>query len=84
MSNEIPMRIRYTAHPRVPDQRCSDQGQSGPKAHPAERGKLMANGLNIPVPPGDVKLRRYAEVTLPRRDLSALKELGWSAGKSAG
>lgn len=43
----------------------------------------MANRLNIPVPICNARLRRDAEVTLPRADECTLKGVGWVAGKSA-
>src|SRR5215208_4987848 len=49
MSNERGARIPSTDCPRVPEQRSSAQGQSGPKARP--KGVADGQRVDIPVPP---------------------------------
>src|SRR6476646_6815517 len=48
MSNERGVRIPSTDCPRVPEQRSSAQGQSGPKARP--KGVVDGQQVDIPVP----------------------------------
>jgi hypothetical protein len=68
------VKIPFTDNLRVPDQRSSDQGQSGPKPRP--KGVGDGKRVNIPVPLTNAKLRRDAEVTPVRTDECTLKEVG--------
>ena len=67
------VKIPQAVNPRVPDQRLSDQGESGPKVTPARLGQPMANGLIFPYLDNGYRLRRDAAMTPARPDGWALK-----------